>query len=219
MKINTDGVLIGALAAYQNPVSILDIGTGTGVIALMLAQRFLEANVDAIEIDEKASNTAFCNFLTSPFKDRLKLHSTSFEKYFSNNVDQKFDLIVSNPPFYINSFKCNSAIKTLAKHTDGLFFETLIALSSVHLTGQGNLILILPPETGELVTKMSSSYGLTLKKKIVIKSFYNSIPHREVLTFGYLPEPVILETFLIYETQKEYSKGYKHLLKDFLTIF
>src|SRR5687768_4750199 len=95
MKINTDGVLLGALVKSENPVSILDIGTGTGVIALMLAQRFSGANIDAIEIDAMASETAMQNFLNSRFSDRLKVYPHSFQNFSLEHPFKKYDLIVS----------------------------------------------------------------------------------------------------------------------------
>src|ERR1700761_2572209 len=105
MKINTDGVLLGAMASAGNAANILDIGTGTGVIALMLAQRFADAKIDAVEIDEMAAQTASRNFESSVFAGRLTVYPASFEKYFDEHPARKYDLIVSNPPFYIDSLK------------------------------------------------------------------------------------------------------------------
>src|SRR5437879_3258817 len=98
MKINTDGVLLGALAEADQPENILDIGTGTGVIALMTAQRFENARIDAVEIDQSAAETARRNFSNSPFAERMNLYSMGFEQFFESNPDKKYDLIVSNPP-------------------------------------------------------------------------------------------------------------------------
>src|SRR6185312_5079329 len=134
MKINTDGVLLGAFAGADDPVKILDIGTGTGVIALMLAQKFIDAKIDAVEIDENAAQTAAVNFKNSPFADRLTLYHLGFERYFDQFPERKYDLIVSNPPFYINSLRSPGVKKTLAKHTDNDFFERLIEYVSAHLT-------------------------------------------------------------------------------------
>ena len=105
MKINTDGVLLGALVEADHPKSILDIGTGTGVIALMLAQRFANAQIDAVEIDPSAAETARRNFANSPFAERLNLFPVGFGEFFDQYPDKKYDLVVSNPPFYINSLK------------------------------------------------------------------------------------------------------------------
>src|ERR1700743_597427 len=103
MKINTDGVLLGALTEADKPETILDIGTGTGVIALMLAQRFTDAKIDTVEIDIDTAQTAERNFKASPFADRLTVYALGFESYFEKYPEKKYDLIVSNPPFYIDS--------------------------------------------------------------------------------------------------------------------
>src|ERR1700756_535530 len=105
MKINTDGVLLGAMAGHANPLRILDIGTGTGVIALMLAQRFGNAQIDAVEIDAIAAETAARNFQNSDFCAQLHIHPVGITDYFEANAGEKFNLIVSNPPFYINSLE------------------------------------------------------------------------------------------------------------------
>ena len=142
MKINTDGVLLGALADADESQHILDIGTGTGVIALMLAQRFANATIDAVEIDKAAAHTARTNFQNSNFKNRLALFAHSFESYFGNHHAKMYDLIVSNPPFYINSLESPEAKKNTAKHAEEGFFESLVKAVSQHLTATGSFGLI-----------------------------------------------------------------------------
>ncbi len=124
MKINADGVLLGAMADANKPAKILDIGTGTGVIALMLAQRYTDAKIDAIEIDADAAQTAKRNFTASAFADRLSVYASGFESYFEQFPKRKYDLIVSNPPFYIDSLKS----PVLKKHWPNM--RTLIFLKS-----------------------------------------------------------------------------------------
>ena len=121
MKINTDGVLAGALSENEDPRFILDIGTGTGVIALMLAQRFASAKIDAVEIDQQAAEAAETNFLNSPFAHRLHCYSSSFEDFFSASTI-KYDLIVSNPPFFIGSLQNPDKRKSMARHASHDFF-------------------------------------------------------------------------------------------------
>src|ERR1700744_2863051 len=144
MKINSDGVLLGALADGDEPKSILDIGTGTGVIALMLAQRFTCAIIDAVEIDEAAAQTAGRNFEGSPFGDRLNVFPLPVQSFFSEYPDRKYDLIVSNPPFHLNSLESPKAGKSLAKHTGEDFLEELMIGVANHLTKNGTCWLILP---------------------------------------------------------------------------
>jgi tRNA1Val (adenine37-N6)-methyltransferase len=219
MKVNTDGVLLGALVNAENPLSVLDIGTGTGVIALMLAQRFANAKIDAVEIDTSAAKTAGNNFTASSFADRLNIFDEGYKSYFESNPDKKYDLIVSNPPFHIHSLKSQSKNEALAKHADELFFEELINSVSTHLKLQGIGCLILPLQTADLVKYMLAKNHMYVHKIISLYSFEDSIPHREIIFFGPLRQPLIEEKFVIYGQANIYSAPYREALKDFLTIF
>lgn len=219
MKINTDGVLLGALAGTAEYSTILDIGTGTGVIALMLAQRFADAQIDAVEIDESAAITAGSNFKNSPFADRLTLFPASFGDFFVGHSDKKYDLIVSNPPFYINSLQSPGVKKNLAKHAGEGFFEGLIETVANHLTENGTCWLVLPIDTAELVKTLATQYQLHLQKIIKVYSFKNDEPHREILALGFDISQSEEERLVIYDSPKVYSKRYQEILKDFLTIF
>ena len=219
MKINTDGVLLGALAEADRPNSVLDIGTGTGVIALMLAQRFDEAQIDAVEIDSTAAQTAERNFINSPFPERLSIYPMGFDQFFEQNPDRKYDLIVSNPPFFINSLKSLKANKELAKHTDEDFFEALIAGIAKHLNFDGLAYLILPLETADLARNIALKNKLFVRKMMAIYSFKDSAPHREILVLAMDKTKADDEQFIIYDQPKVYSKQYQESLKDFFTIF
>lgn len=219
MKVNTDGVLLGALATPDKPQSILDIGTGTGVIALMLAQRFADAQIDAVEIDAGAAQTANGNFRASAFADRLNLFASGFETYFESYPNVKYDLIVSNPPFFINSLNSPWATRNLARHADDAFFERLIKCVAGHLTSDGLCSMILPLETANLVKVLLPENELHVQSTISIKSFAESIPHRELLTIGRHKKIVDEDEFVIYDAPKVYSEGYQNALRGFLTIF
>ena len=219
MKINTDGVLVGALAEAGSPENIMDIGTGTGVIALMLAQRFANAHVDAVEIDEVAAETARANFSGSQFADRMAVHATSFEVFFEQHPDSKYDLIVSNPPFFLNSLEAIGAKKNLARHTDEGFYKRLLTAVAQHLTDNGTYQLVLPVQTANLVKTLLARNQLYLHKQLAIRSFTTDVPHREILVFGRDERPLKEESFVIYVSHKVYSQEYKTALKDFLTIF
>lgn len=219
MKVNTDGVLLGALAGGNGAKNILDIGTGTGVIALMLAQRFAESEIDAVELDRAAGLTALKNLKSSPFARRLNVFSQSFQQYFASNETKRFDIIVSNPPFYIQSLPSADAEKTLAKHADGSFFEELVSSCAKHLADNGLLWLILPLPTAELVKQLATAHGLVLQQRISIKSYLYSDPHREILTFTKYQTEIKEKRFCIYSLPKVYTDEYRELLKDFLTIF
>lgn len=219
MKINTDGVLLGAIAARDNPGKVLDIGTGTGVIALMLAQRFANAQIEAVEIDVSAAETAAKNFKNSVFNERLQIFPSNIETFFEEHPENKYDLIISNPPFYLNSLESPKAKKTLAKHTDADFFEGLIKNIAEHLLPNGLCWLILPVQTAILIKELSMQNGLYQQKTIVIRSFENSEPHREIVCFGF--EEVLMETtnFTIYEAAAIYSDEYKMLLQPYFLNF
>lgn len=219
MKINTDGVLLGALMEVDQYKSILDIGTGTGVIALMLAQRFPDTYIDAVEIDEIAAKTAGLNFANSPYANRLKVHADSFEHFFAVNRDKQYDLIVSNPPFYINSLESPGAKKAMAKHTDTSFFEKLISAIPGHLTDNGLFVMILPIATAKLVKNIAIDEGLYPQQIINVKSYTVSEAHREILSFGRHQATTIQKEFVIYDGLKQYAEEYRKALGDFFTIF
>ncbi|HTK19767.1 MAG TPA: methyltransferase [Mucilaginibacter sp.] len=219
MKINTDGVLLGVLANTSNPQNILDIGTGTGVIALMLAQRFISAKIDAVEVDQPAAETAGRNFQNSSFMDRLTIYPLGFSEFFEQNPNKKYDLIVSNPPFYINSLKSPEVKKELAKHADKLFFEELLLSASKHLQESGILCMILPVDTAEMVSGLAAKHKLNPQKRIFIQSFSESKPHRVVVAYGFETPQIIEEKFVIYESVGKYSEQYINLLKPYFIAF
>lgn len=219
MKINTDGVLLGALAEADQPSSILDIGTGTGVIALMLAQRFSSAKIDAVEVDEAAAKTAERNFKNSPFDDRLNVCPMGFEDYFNQHPDRKYDLIVSNPPFYIDSLKSPKGKINLAKHAETDFFEALVTASSIKLCPDGCIWLILPVNTAGLVIELAAAAGLHLHKILRVRSFENTGAHRQILCFGFEEIKNETTTFTIYKADKIYSEEYRSLLQPYFIAF
>lgn len=218
IKVNTDGVLLGALASAENPKTILDIGTGTGVIALMLAQRFLNAKIDAVEIDPISAETAQQNFNNSPFANRLNLYPTSIQDFWLQKQHQPYDLIVSNPPFYLDTLTSPKENKTLAKHAVPQFFENLLHSVPSFLSEDGSFWLILPPKTASIVKELAQPI-LFLQQEISVSSFDNSLPHRYLLAFGLKQTKTIPASFTIYKSPKIYSDAYQNLLKDFLTIF
>jgi tRNA1Val (adenine37-N6)-methyltransferase len=216
MRINTDGVLIAAMVNHEKPKNILDIGTGTGVIALMLAQRFPDASIHAVEIDEQAAQTAGKNFQLSVFSERLTINHTSIEQY---NYAQQFDLIVSNPPFFVNDLKSEEFRKGIARHADEDFFSMLIKKSSGLLADEGMIWLILPVKQANEVIDIASQYDLWLKERIHIHSDESKPTFRQIICLK-KGEAVLKENdFYIYESLKEHTAVYKELLKDFFLAF
>jgi tRNA1Val (adenine37-N6)-methyltransferase len=219
MKINTDGVILGALSRFSSLAKdhrVLDIGTGTGVIAMMLAQRFETATVDALEIDEAAAQAAHLNFLNAPFSDRLAVFTGDIATFDAPN---QYDLIVSNPPYFVNDLKSTEARKSLARHAATHFFESLVAKSASLLSNQGLLWLILPVKQADLVINLALEKGLQLISVVNIHSDVAKPLIRKVICLGRHIEALKEETFYIYKSEKVYTAAYKTLLKDFFLAF
>jgi tRNA1Val (adenine37-N6)-methyltransferase len=216
MKINTDGVLLGATASHPSPKRMLDIGTGTGVIALMLAQRFPDAFIHAVEIDQQAAETAARNFQLSVFSARLRVMHTAIEQY---NHNEQYDLIVSNPPFFVNDLKNEEIRKGIARHADEDFFSALVEKSNTLLASEGQIWLILPIKQADEVIDIAFLYNLSLSERINIHSDKNKPTFRQVICLK-KGEVLLKESdFNIYESLKEHTQEYKTLLKDFFLAY
>jgi len=220
MKINTDGVLLGAMANVSKAKTVLDIGTGTGVIALMLAQRNHAAKVDAIDIDESACNKATLNFENSLFHDRLKIHHHGFKTYFELYPARKYDLIVSNPPFFLNALQSPKASNNLSKHTDEQFFIDLLRVAQHHLNKNGHLELIVPVDISLMLQNLAADFQLHAFHCVKIKSYENKAHIRHMVSFSRTQmQDITFQEFCIYADQGIHSVEYKAALKDFFTIF
>jgi tRNA1Val (adenine37-N6)-methyltransferase len=214
MKVNTDGVLLGAWTDCTDSQRILDIGTGTGLIALMLAQRS-NATIDAIEIDKEAATQATQNCANSVWKDRISVHYCSLQNFAEKN-SHKYDLIVSNPPYFIQSLKSPTQSKNTARHTDSLSFEELITGSKKLLSADGKLSVILPFDSAELFIKLATENDLILIRKTIVFSKKNLPPKRILLTFALenadcLTDQLVIET----EQRHHYSEEFKKLTAEF----
>lgn len=216
MKINTDGVLLGAIAENLSVENILDIGTGTGVISLMLAQRFPKAYIDAVEIDHLAALAAQANAQNSIFSARIHVFNYAFQVF---ETDKKYDMIVSNPPFFVNDLKNEEVRKGIARHADEDFFDILVRKSADLLTDNGKLWLILPIKQADVVIKLSGFSGLTLSKRIHIHSDQTKATFRQIICLSKNKDQLSESDFYIYEAYKEHSLAYKALLKDFFLAF
>ncbi len=219
MKINTDGTVLGALSDAINPGTILDIGTGTGVVALMLAQRFPNATVHAVEIEEKAAERSSINFRNSPFSNRMHLHACSFQQLSIDFPHEKFDLIVSNPPFFIDALKNPDEKKQTARHADLNFFRELVDFIIDHISPIGVASLILPNETALMVKRLIALKGLFISSVINVRSFADSQVHRQIISISQIEKTASEKDFVIYSKQKEYSEQFVNNLKQFFTIF
>ena len=217
MKIGTDGILLGAWANCQNCTSILDIGTGTGVIALMMAQRSENAIIDAIEIDENAIKDASMNFNNSTWSNRLNLIHHDVTSY---RTAKNYDLIVCNPPFFNNSLKPHDNARALARHNDKLNITEIAKFSTQKISNKGRVCLILPISSLEEVKLIFAKFNLELIRICYIKPKPHKQPHRILLEFGKQKQSLQKETITIEnEGRHNYTEDYKNLTREFYTIF
>lgn len=208
-RVGTDGVLLGALANIENAFNILEVGTGTGLISLMLAQRNHEAQFLGIDINKDAAELTKFNFEKSPFFSRLKNNHQDFKNF---ETDKKFDLIVSNPPYFEVS---GSEKDKIARQTVELNFRQLISKSSMFLSKNGVFSVILPAETGNDFIAIAIENGMFLIRKINIKGIENSKVKRLILEFSLSEKDLIESEFIIEKSPRQYSDQYLELTKEF----
>ena len=214
MKVGIDGVLLGVWAPIGEAKNILDVGTGTGLIALMLAQRS-SSMITAIDIDQDAVFQARENTLNSPWKDRVAVHSSSLQE-FAANESTTFDLIVSNPPYFVNSLKNQDKNRATARHTDSLTHEELINGSLKLLSAEGRLCIILPVNEGMQCVDFAQSKGLFCSKLVKVFPKLGVAAKRLLLEFGFTKVDTVLSELVIEtEVRHQYSDQFSLLAKDF----
>ncbi|MGZ5211334.1 MAG: tRNA1(Val) (adenine(37)-N6)-methyltransferase [Kaistella sp.] len=208
-RVGTDGVLLGASVCVQSAENILEIGTGTGLIALMIAQRNTTAKITALDINEEAVTLADENFRNSPYKSRLRVLHCDFKNFES---DEKFDLIVSNPPY----FEENPSEKdVMARQQTELSFRDLIKNASGNLSPAGRLSVIIPFASGDNFEEICIENQLFLTKRITIFGIKNSAPKRLILEFATEKKTSTESKFVIEKSPRTYSDQYLELTKDF----
>ncbi|HBV17150.1 tRNA1(Val) (adenine(37)-N6)-methyltransferase [Chryseobacterium carnipullorum] len=208
-RVGTDGVLLGALANVAHAWEVLEIGTGTGLISLMLAQRNTQAFFLGLDINKEAALLTQTNFEHSPFHLRLKNSHQDLKTF---KTEKKFDLIVSNPPYFEES---GSGKDKIARQTVELNFQQLIAASAKLLSGKGILSVIIPAEAGDGFIQIALDNNLFLTRKINIKGIENSKTKRLVLEFSSAELPVEVSDFVIEKSPRQYSDLYLELTKEF----
>ena len=216
MKIGTDGVLLGAWTPLtSNPLSILDVGTGTGIIALMLAQRSSAEQIDALEIDEDAYEQASDNFENSPWNDRLFCFHAGLDEFVEEPEDE-YDLIVSNPPFYSEDYKSSNEQRDLARFQDAMPFEDLIEAAALLLSENGIFSVIIPFKEESTFLALAAAYELYPIKIARVKGTPTTETKRSLLAFSRNSISNFQIDELIIETARHiYTPEYIELTKDF----
>ncbi|SRX73343.1 tRNA1(Val) (adenine(37)-N6)-methyltransferase [Aequorivita antarctica] len=215
MKIGTDGVLLGSwVSVTKKPFSILDIGAGTGIIALQLAQRSNAEMVDAIEIDENAYEQCVDNFENSPWGDRLFCYHASLEE-FVDEIEEKYDLIISNPPFYSEDYKTSNDSRDLARFSDALPFDELIESVSHLLSDEGIFAVIIPRKEEEKFIKMASEVNLFPNRICRVRGNETSEEKRSMLEFSFEKISSKIENLTVETLRHNYTEEYIKLVQDF----
>lgn len=212
MKVGTDAMLLGSIAGNNTPTTILDVGAGTGVIALMMAQRFPEAKVSAIELNSEAFEEAQLNFTNSPFSDRVHCEQRDFKDYIT---EERFDLIVSNPPYFINSLLSSDESRSTARHADSLTPEAFIEKAVELISKDGQVIVIVPADLNDLWVMAAKSKGLYLQEIVEVKGKEKSPPNRVVLTFDKKETRFTKSELTVRNKDGKYTDQYILLTRDF----
>jgi tRNA1Val (adenine37-N6)-methyltransferase len=216
MKVGTDGVLLGAWCPIDNnPFSILDIGTGTGIIALMLAQRSHAEQIDALEIDEDAYEQAVENFENSSWSDRLFCFHAGLDEFVDEPEDE-YDLIVSNPPFYSEDYKTDNSQRVLARFQDAMPFEELVQAAGLLLSENGIFSVIIPYKEEERFIDLCAEAELFPVKITRVKGSHNTPIVRSLVAFKRYELAVLTADELVVETSRHvYTDEYINLTKEF----
>lgn len=221
MKATTDGCLFGAWVAERvgsqesGVRKILDVGTGTGLLALMYAQKNPKAIIDAIEMDQHAAEQAAENIDASPWEDRIKIINADVRNF---SFRQRYDIIISNPPFYENELKADNKKKNIAHHNEGLLLHELLEIIKKNLQPDGTFYLLLPYKRNEELQKLIKQHELAIQQLVFIRQSFNHEYFRIMLQgklkTDEVAETTIDEIAITGETQ-QYTSAFKELLKDY----
>lgn len=214
MKIGTDGVLLGAWTDVDGAKKVLDVGTGSGLIALMMAQKTVNAIITGIDIDEQAILQARDNVSRSIWKDRLSVMSCDFNNPIELK-DQKFDLIVSNPPFFSEDIRSSDEKRDKARNTESLPISNLINNSDTLLDENGRLTLVMPPELATLIIGEAAMHSLFLTKRCDVYTKPDIPAKRTLLEFSRMIKQTERTSLSIYDNEGTYSSSFKQLTQDF----
>ena len=217
MKVGTDGVLLGAWVDISNTNSILDIGTGSGLIAMMLAQRS-NALIEAVEIDDEAWKQAAQNFELTKWRDRMSALHTSVQD-FARTSQNKYELIVSNPPFFSGGAFSSNQDRANVRHTIKLPNGDLLNAARNLLAKEGRFCVILPVMEGLRFKEMAMNYGLYCNRITEVKPFPEKTANRVLIQFEKMQKELIEDSFVVWEKEQQYSTDFVDLTSAFYLHF
>ena len=215
MKVGTDGVLLGAWVQLKSEYfSVLDIGTGTGLIALMLAQKSNAEIIDAIELNDDAYEQSVENFEQSDWGDRLFCYHASLQE-FADEIDDEYDLIIANPPFYTSTYKELSEERAMARHTETLTYVELLEASSKLLSEIGSCAFIIPFTEEKKFLKIAEDYNLYPNRITRVKGTSDAAIKRSLLQLSFQKTEVEINELVIEIERHKYTQDYIDLVKDY----
>ena len=213
MKVGTDGVLLGAWTMPSSyPNQILDIGTGTGLVAIMLAQRFTRSQIHAIDIEQASAEEAQFNAQSSPWSERLNIVHCALQDY---NPSNKYDLIVSNPPYFRNTTQSQDQARTTARNNDSLSLEYLVGKSYELLNENGELTFIMPSNEFETIQLLAEKFNFYINKLCWVRGNHQSPIKRLLIALSKNKEILEEKNLIIENSRHKYTEEYKILCQDF----
>jgi tRNA1Val (adenine37-N6)-methyltransferase len=214
-KLGTDSVLLGAWLPKTDYQQVLDVGSGTGILSLMMAQRFTSAIITAVEIDQESVSEMTNNFAQSEWKDRLTPVHNNIVDWSNANFNQQFNLIISNPPYFTSDLQNPDTRKANARHTGDLNSVSMAGVLKKHLNQSGHFACILPSLEFDQWRNILHTVGLKLAKICHVRSFKNSEVVRKIGIFSFEPSSLISEDCYIYNDDKSRSDWYANITSEF----
>lgn len=220
MKVGTDSILLGAWADVSDITGkILDIGSGSGLLALMLAQRTTDSvQIDAVELDDNAALQATENFAQSPWASRMALHHCALQS-FATQTPSRYDLIITNPPYYQPGVECRNASRGTARYTSELSHQTLLKHARALASDKGKMAVVLPCDISVDFIELAAREGWFLLQHVEVTEFAHRAAHRALMLFGVEPASQRSGRLVIRDESKAYSDDFRELTKAFYLFF
>ncbi|MDG6894712.1 tRNA1(Val) (adenine(37)-N6)-methyltransferase [Volucribacter amazonae] len=222
MKVGTDGILLGAWASNANCQHILDLGTGSGLVAIMLAQRYPQAQITGVEYDTQATQQAKENAKACPWQHNIHIVGQSIEQFVASRqgsaVLTQFDLIVANPPYFAQGVACSSAQRELARYQQQSHFAWLTMAQSC-LGPQGKICFVLPVQAANLLKTQAKQTALYCIEQCDIITKMGKTPHRTLISFAQQASPLRQDNLVIYDQNNQYTDKFKQLTQAFYLKF